>query len=159
MKRHTHLFFFLLLTLLAGACAPQASQPSAPEIHYGEDMCSDCGMIINDPRFAAAYAANEGEGAYQTYIFDDIGDMLHHMQENLTLVGEGWWVHDYHSEEWIDATKAYFVVSEGIKSPMNHGLAAFATQAAAEEFAGPLGGQVFDWDKVRVQHALAGHHH
>lgn len=122
-------------------------------------MCSDCGMIINDPRFAASYAAEQGEGAYQTFIFDDIGDMLHHMQENLTLTGAGWWVHDYESEEWIDATSAWFVVSEGIKTPMNHGVAAFATQEAAEALAAEVDGQVLDWDKVRIEHALAGHNH
>jgi copper chaperone NosL len=150
---------FVALALLLAACSSQPVQPMAPEIHYGEDMCSDCGMIINEPRFAASYAAEQGEGAYETFIFDDIGDMLHHMQQNLTLLGVGWWVHDYESEEWIDATTAYYVVSEQIKSPMHHGMAAFATQGAADKFASDLDGQVFDWDKVRVQHALAGHMH
>jgi copper chaperone NosL len=149
----------LLTVLLLGACTSKPSAPTAPEIHFGEDMCSDCGMIINDPRFAASYAAQQGEGAYETFIFDDIGDMLHHMQENLTLIGVGWWVHDYATEEWIDATTAYFLVSEGIKTPMGHGMAAFSTQAAAEEMAAEVGGEVFDWDKIRIQHALAGHHH
>lgn len=160
MKRHSFLrVLSVILVLLLAACTAKPVQPTAPEIHYGEDMCSDCGMIINEPRFAAAYAAQEGEGAYQTFIFDDIGDMLHHMQNNLTLTGAGWWVHDYESEEWIDATAAWFVVSDQIKSPMNHGLAAFAAQAAAKQLAAELGGEVFDWDKVRVQHALAGHQH
>jgi copper chaperone NosL len=149
----------VFFSLLLAACTREASAPAAPEIHFGEDMCSDCGMIINDPRFAASYAAKEGEGVYQTFIFDDIGDMLHHMQTNLALIGEGWWVHDYESEEWIDATTAWFVVSDNIKSPMNHGMAAFATQAAAEQFAGGFDGKVFDWDKIRIEHALAGHHH
>jgi copper chaperone NosL len=163
MKRQASLAILLVTLFVAAllftACTAVTAAPTAPEIHYGEDMCSDCGMIINDPRFAASYAAQEGKGAYQTYIFDDIGDMLHHIQENLTLVGVGWWVHDYNSEEWIDATTAFFVVSEGVKSPMNHGLAAFSTEAAAEALAAELGGQVYDWDKVRVEHALAGHHH
>ncbi len=56
--------------------------------------------------------------------------MLNHMQQNLTLTGVGWWVHDYQSEEWIDATTAWYVVGEQIKSPMNHGMAAFGTQDA-----------------------------
>jgi copper chaperone NosL len=145
--------------LLLAACSAALVEPAAPEIHYGEDMCSDCGMIINEPRFAASYAAEQGEGAYQTFIFDDIGDMLHHMQQNLTLTGAGWGVHDYESEEWIDATTAWFVVGEGIKTPMGHGLAAFAAQAEAEALAAEVGGKVLDWDKVRVEHALAGHHH
>jgi copper chaperone NosL len=116
-------------------------------------------MIINEPRFAASYVVQQEEGSYQTFIFDDIGDMLHHMQENLALIGAGWWVHDYESEEWIDATTAWYVISEGIKTPMGHGMAAFASQEAAEALAAEVGGQVFDWDKVRIEHALAGHHH
>lgn len=150
----------LLAVMLAlTACSAGPTQPAAPELHFGEDICSDCGMIINDARFAASYAAEQGEGSYQTFIFDDIGDMLHHMQQNLTLIGAGWWVHDYDSEEWIDATTAYYVVSEEIKTPMDHGTAAFATQAAAEALAAEVGGKVLDWDKVRIEHALAGHHH
>lgn len=154
----------VLLAVLAGllalsACSAQPAEPAAPEIHYGEDMCSDCGMIINDPRFAASYVVEEGEGSFQTFIFDDIGDMLHHMQQNLTLTGAGWWVHDYESEEWVDATSAWFVVGEQIKTPMNHGMAAFATREAAEALAAEVGGKVHDWDNVRIEHALAGHNH
>ena len=160
MKRQATLpTIFVAIVLLLTACSGQPAQPKAPEIHYGEDMCGDCGMIINDARFAASYSANEGEGAYKTYIFDDIGDMLHHMQENLTLIGVGWWVHDYDSQEWIDATTAYYVTSDEIKTPMGHGIAAFSTQAAAEKMASELNGQVYDWDKIRIQHALARHQH
>ena len=164
MKRQTTLpILFAVIALLLAACllAACTAKPAGPgpEIHFGEDMCSDCGMIINEPRFAASYAAKEGEGAFQTFIFDDIGDMLHHMQQNLTLMGVGWWVHDYDSQEWIDATTAYYVTSDQIKTPMNHGIAAFGTQAAAEKLASTMGGKVFNWDKIRIEHALAGHQH
>ena len=159
MKRHVWLPTLLAIVLLFAACTARAAAPAAPTIHYGEDMCSDCGMIINDARFAAAYAAQQGEGSYQTYIFDDIGDMLHHMQQNLTLTGAGWWVHDYNSEEWIDATTAFYVVGDQIKTPMNHGITAFAEEEAANSFAAEMQATVLDWDKVRVEHAMAGHGH
>lgn len=116
-------------------------------------------MIINDPRFACAYAYEAGEGRFESAIFDDVGDMLHHMQTNLTLKGVGWWVHDFEREQWIDATTAFYVVSDEIKSPMNHGIAAFADEATAVTFAAGLDAQVVDWDKLRIEHALAGHHH
>ncbi len=159
MKRYAWLPLLLTITILFTACTARSAAPAAPTIHFGEDMCSDCGMIINDPRFAAAYAAQQGEGSYQTFIFDDIGDMLHHMQQNLTLTGAGWWVHDYNSEEWIDATAAFYVVGEEIKTPMNHGIAAFAEEEAANSFAAEMQATVLDWDKVRVEHAMAGHGH
>lgn len=159
MKRHAWLLVLLAVLLTLAGCTVRSVAPTAPTIHFGEDMCSDCGMIINDPRFAAAYAAQQGEGSYQTFIFDDIGDMLHHMQQNLTLTGAGWWVHDYNSEEWIDATAAFYVVGEEIKTPMNHGIAAFAEEEAANSFAAEMQATVLDWDKVRVEHAMAGHGH
>lgn len=51
------------------------------------------------------------------------------------MISVGVWVHDYNSEEWIDAEAAFFVESNAIKSPMGHGLAAFADKSAAEQFA------------------------
>lgn len=145
--------------LWVAACAPAASKPQPPQIHFGEDMCADCGMIINDARFAAAYTVDQGSGRYQSLIFDDIGDMLHHMQQNAGLQGVNWWVHDYDSQEWIDATSAWFVHSDQVKSPMNHGLAAFATQAAAEKLAAGTSGQVLDWSTLRGVEAMAAPHH
>ena len=155
------LSLLILVVLLAGllaGCSSEPATPAPPKIHFGEDLCSDCGMIINEPRFACAYAHETGEGRFESFIFDDVGDMLHHMQQNLTLKGVGWWVHDYHSEEWIDATTAYYVMSDQVKTPMNHGIAAFAAEADAATMATKLGVPVLDWDKLRVEHALAGHH-
>ena len=157
VKRHVWLLVLLTVLLTLGGCTARPVAPAAPTIHFGEDMCSDCGMIINEPRFAAAYAAQQGEGSYQTFIFDDIGDMLRHMQQNTTLTGAGWWVHDYDSEEWIDATTAFYVVSDQIKTPMNHGIAAFSAEDAANTLAAEVGGDVLDWDKVRAMQIMTKH--
>lgn len=136
----------LVVVLLAVAgCAAQSGAPKPPEIHLGEDVCADCGMIINDPRFASAYAYEEAPGRTKSLVFDDIGDMLAHMAKNPTLKAVGWWVHDYDSEQWIDATTATYVMSSQIKTPMNHGLAAFATEAGAQKLAGQTKGQVMNW--------------
>ena len=154
-----------LLTLLLGislmltACSMQQGAPEPPKIHYGEDVCSDCGMIISDARFASAYAVETEPGRYESFIFDDIGDMLAHLQKNQTLKSVGWWVHDYNTEAWIDAASAFYVVSDQIRSPMNHGVAAFATEAAADTLAAQFDVKALDWDKLRIEHALAAHHH
>ena len=70
----------------------------------------------------------------------------------------GWFVHDYETEEWIDATTAFFVVSEEVKSPMNHGIAAHAQKSAAEAMAQKSDGQLFTWQEVQ-SHATQGHAH
>ena len=159
MRRN--LFWILVIVVLVlGACVSRSGAPKPPDIHYGEDMCTDCGMIINEPRFASAYAHDTGDGRFESFIFDDIGDMLAHMQKNQTLKPVGFWVHDYDSEEWIDAAAAFYVVSDQIKTPMNHGVVAFSTQDAAEKLAGSLeGAKVLDWGKLRVEHAMGDHQH
>ena len=85
--------------------------------------------------------------------------MLAHMHKNQTLKAVNWWVHDYDSEEWIDATTAYYVFSDQIKTPMNHGIAAFENEADATQLAATLSVAALNWDKLRIEFALAGHHH
>lgn len=139
----------LMLALLLTACTAQPSEPVPPKIHYGEDICSDCGMIINEPRFAGAYAVEQEPGRFESFVFDDIGDLLLHMYKNKTLKGVDWWVHDYHSEEWIDAPTAFYVLSNQIKTPMGYGIAAFAEESAAKEFAAGVDGKLLSWDDLR----------
>ena len=43
-----------------------------PEIHYGEDVCDACGMLISEAKFAAASVDQDGTA----HKFDDIGDLL-----------------------------------------------------------------------------------
>ncbi|MCE7984754.1 MAG: hypothetical protein DYG89_26580 [Caldilinea sp. CFX5] len=140
------LLLLLLLTgLLLAACSRGETTPNPPTIRYGEDTCTHCNMIISDPRYAAGYAHEISAGRYESLAFDDIGDLLADLGEHAERHIVAWYVHDYESEEWLDATAAYYVVSDEIISPMGHGIAAHATQAAAEQMAQAKNGQVFDW--------------
>lgn len=135
----------LLLLLLAWGCAEGSSSIAPPAIRYGEDLCAECNMVISDPRFAAGYVYEVSEGRYRSLAFDDIGDLLVHMAKHPEHTIIAWYVHDYQSEEWLDATTAYYVVGEQIRTPMNHGIAAYATEAAAAAMAVSLAGEVMDW--------------
>lgn len=128
-------FLILALGLLLGACGSEADLDSPPELVLGQDVCDECSMIINDARFAASYVTVTGE----VRRFDDIGDMLVYMQKHAENVHR-YWVHDMHSEEWIDTSEATFVMSPDLHTPMAWGLAAFAEHADAEAFAGENGG-------------------
>jgi copper chaperone NosL len=145
--------------LVLAACTGGLATPEPAKIRFGETQCADCGMIINEPKFAASFAYEESAGRYKSLAFDDIGDMLAHMRKHPEIMPVGYWVHDYGTEEWIDAATAFFVESDQIRTPMGHGLAALADQGAAEKLAAEVGGKVFDWDKVRIEHAMAEHHH
>jgi copper chaperone NosL len=159
MSRRLVFFIALALAAILVACAQGVSTPTPPEIRFGEDVCADCNMIISDPRFASAYAYEIETGRFESLAFDDIGDMLNHAQQHPENKVVNWWVHDYYSEEWTDATTAFYVASENIQTPMGHGMAALAQQADAEKLAQETSGEVLDWDKARVHMAMAGHMH
>lgn len=162
--RYTLWVFLLLSGLLWAACTHGATEASPPEIRYGEDVCAECNMIISDPRYAAGYAHEISAGRYESLAFDDIGDLLVHSAKHPEHKVVAWYVHDYASEEWLDATTAYYVVSAQIASPMGHGIAAHATQDAAEQMAQTNAGQVLDWAgllavaKAEGEHRASQHH-
>jgi copper chaperone NosL len=149
----------LILAAVLAACAQGESTPVAPDIRYGEDVCVDCNMIISDPRFASAYAYEIEPGRFESLPFDDIGDMVKHAREHPENKVVNWWVHDFNTKEWLDATAAFYVASENIQSPMGFGVAALAQQVDAEQLAQETGGELLDWDEARVHMAMAGHMH
>jgi len=150
MMRKRLWLLLLVVGLLLSACAHGETTPSPPTIRYGEDLCAECNMIISDPRYAAGYAYAVSAGRYESIAFDDIGDLLTHMAKHPERAIVAWYVHDYESEEWLDATTAYYVVSEQIISPMGHGISAHATRAAAEQMAQAKQGKVFDWQGLQA---------
>ncbi len=133
----------LVLLWLGVAACTRASGPRPPDIAYGKDPCAECGMIISDPRFAAAYVTRDG----QARLFDDIGDMVVYHRKHSEDVAV-FYVHDYETRAWIDATHAFFVSSPRVHSPMGYGLAAFSDRSRAEAFAREHGGEVKDWARL-----------
>ena len=93
--------------VLAGCGGEQADAAAPPEITYGRDVCSRCGMIISEERYAAGLVAGDGTAA----LFDDLGEMLQSVREE-GLQGRRAWVHDWARWEWIDATSAVYVRGE-----------------------------------------------
>jgi copper chaperone NosL len=138
------ILLLIILLLFTTACSTAASaEPAPPAIHYGEDVCEFCGMIVSEESFAAAYITADGHG----YTFDDIGDMVKahlDMQEDVTA----FFVHDYERRDWIRAETAHFVLSENLPTPMLSGLAAFSSMETAGAFAKEIGGVVLTFDEL-----------
>lgn len=107
---------------------PQVS--AYPTIRYGEEMCTYCGMSIDDARFASAWRASGPERH-----FDDIGCMVSASHRDQPAGDVQFYVHDYQTEAWLDATAATFVVSRSIKTPMAYGVAAVARPEEVQAFA------------------------
>ena len=138
-----------ILALVLAGCSRGETEIKPPEIRFGEDKCADCDMIISEPRFAAAAMHDVGGGTYESLLFDDIGDLLRYMKENPDLKYVASYVHDYDTEAWVDASKAIYVQSSEIRTPMASGLAASDTQTKAEALATQFNGTVMDWTTLQ----------
>lgn len=147
MKRGSMALMCLCVFLLLTACTSQPSGPQPPEISYGQEMCDQCGMMIDEPRFAAAILLTNGE--YRK--FDDVGEMLVYQMEHPEDQVSAWFVHDYNSQGWIRGETAFYVRSEELHTPMGMGIAAFADESDAQDFAAQVDGQVYTLDEIRVQ--------
>jgi copper chaperone NosL len=138
----------LATALLLAACGSALNLAEPPEIVYGQDVCDECGMIINEARFAASYVTTTGE----VRRFDDIGNMLLYVHKHREAV-HVYWVHDFNSEEWINAEKATLVLNPDLVTPMAWSLAAFATEADAEAYVTRFGGTISNF--AELQHEVA----
>jgi copper chaperone NosL len=139
-----YLLFLPALLLFITACAGNASaEPTPPVIHYGEDVCEFCGMIISDERYAAGYITADG----QQHIFDDIGDMVQaHLTKEEQVVA--FFVHNSENKSWIRAEKASYVRGGQISTPMLSGLAAFDSPEKAETLAAEWQANVMSFDEL-----------
>jgi copper chaperone NosL len=137
---------WVLLGFVLLGCQSPAQFDKPPEIRYGEDVCDECRMIINEPRFAAAYMTRQGE----VRRFDDIGDMVQYHRKHAEEVAV-FWVHDFETEEWLQADQAIFVISPEIHTPMGHGIVAVHDRGRAERVAASSRGKVLTWQELLTQ--------
>ena len=144
--RHVRLLIVLgLAGLLLGACGGGEGALQPPEIYYGQDTCDRCGMLISDPRFAAALLTVEGESRK----YDDIGCLLDDYTHS-GIKAAGIYVHDYNTGAWLDAKAPNFLQID-MHTPMASGLVAFGDRAAAEAFA--PGAAVMSFEQVVAMQA------
>lgn len=157
-RRLSRLALMLVVGLLVAACG-SAETSGPPVINYGRDVCTQCGMIINEARFASAYELPDGTQK----LFDDLGGMIaHQRQAGDTLDPRKTWVHDFETEEWVTADAAYFVPTLAVTTPMGHGILAFSDSERAHTFAAEVDGEVIDWATVMALpqvDGLVGDHH
>jgi copper chaperone NosL len=133
----------VLLALTLGACGPtEVSGP--PDIDYGRDICEQCGMSIDDERFAAGFRLPDGT----EHVFDDVGGLLAYIKSSPELGDADVWVHDYETEMWVRSEDAYFVPTDEVTSPMGFGILCFSDEGRATSFAANAGDEVLNWDSV-----------
>jgi copper chaperone NosL len=139
-----------MVVLALAACRAALDPNRPPTIRYGTDVCSQCGMIISEVPYAAAYSLPGGEAR----LFDDIGEMVVDYRQRREPVA-AFFVHDHGTREWVRAEHALYVLSRALRTPMGFGVAAFATEADAAAMARQVGGEVLTFPELLQDAELA----
>lgn len=139
MKKYLALLLISLLILSACNNTPKP-------IAYGSDGCHFCSMTIVDKQHAAQFMTKKG----RSYAFDASECMLNHLKEIDKATVATFLVNDYNTPgETIDATKATYLISKNIPSPMGAYLSAFANKEAAQYAQEKNGGELLTWEELQ----------
>ncbi|GIV08095.1 MAG: hypothetical protein KatS3mg019_0186 [Fimbriimonadales bacterium] len=135
--------FIGFCALLLAAC--QRMSDTLPKVRLGEDPCANCGMLINDARFACVIQDTEGE--YHKY--DDFNCMFLHARSG-RIQPKRYFVADYDQpEQWLDGVQAFYARTGSLQTPMGSRTAAVRTRERAEELLKQNGGgKVLTFDEA-----------
>ncbi len=129
-------------SLFIMSCGNHKPQP----IKLNVDACDYCRMTISDGRFAAEVITQKG----RAYKFDDVSCMLRYVSEQQEGVIKSYYVNDYlKNNELIDATAAWFVHHDDLKSPMGGNKAAFSSEQTAVEYADGFSTEPLRWNDLK----------
>lgn len=139
MKKLSYMAFAALLFL----CLSCTVEPE--KIHYGSEACQFCKMTIVDRQHAAQYVTKKGK----QFKFDAIECMVNDLSdqeiEKIALL----LVADYEEPgKMIPASRATFLISKEIKSPMGANLSAFSSVQASNLAKNKNGGEIYDWPEL-----------
>jgi copper chaperone NosL len=131
----------LFCSILFISCNNNEAQP----IKLNTDKCDFCEMTISNGRLGAEIITKKG----RAYKFDDINCFKAYIRGNVKVTIASFFINDYtKSNVLIDATKAFYVTSESIKSPMGGNTAAFKTKDVALDFANKNNSIVKTWEEI-----------
>jgi copper chaperone NosL len=119
---------------------------TSPEaIEYGVDGCHFCKMTIVDKIHAAEIVTKKGK----VYKFDSSECMINFLKEFDASQVKLYLSNSFSEpEKLIDATKATYLISKNIPSPMGAFLTAFKTKDEATKIQLEKEGTIFGWDTI-----------
>lgn len=109
------------------------------------DRCAYCRMDINNDAFKAKATSESGKALQ----FDAIECLVNSLKSEEGSNYKALTVTDYQTLKTIDATKAFYIKSKAIPSPMGANLAAFSTESAALSVRNDKGGEVLRWKEIK----------
>lgn len=118
---------------------------SPQPIDYGNEACYFCKMTIVDNQHAAEIVTKKGK----VYKYDSTECMVNFLNDFDASSIKLYLCNDY-SEPGvlINATKATFLISEQIPSPMGANLSAFVSREEAVNILNDKGGSLYSWDEL-----------
>ncbi|WP_178986053.1 nitrous oxide reductase accessory protein NosL [Winogradskyella helgolandensis] len=139
MKTLKH-YSALILLLIFSSC-----NVSPKPIEYGSDGCHFCKMTIVDKVHATEFITKKGK----VYKFDATECMVNYFDEFETSEIE-LYLTNYFSkpEAFTDATKATYLISKNLPSPMGAFLTAFENKSEAEKVQTEKGGKLYSWPEL-----------
>jgi len=96
--------------------------PIKMKLHKYQD--SQCGMVIDDLRYASQVVAPDG----RTWFFHDHGDFVLWLQDKPFEKDAVIWVMSRDTHKWIDGRKAFYTLNE--TTPMGYGFGAYKHKKA-----------------------------
>jgi copper chaperone NosL len=142
LTNHTKVVAIIFALFFMASCSPNGPEPIA----FNKDACDFCKMSISEASFAAQLITSKG----RVYKFDDINCMRNYAKSNPEVVVKNYYVAATGSNNTlVDATGAWFVKSDEIKSPMGGNTLAFQQQEQANNYARQSKGSLMAWDDVK----------
>ncbi|HEX5083744.1 MAG TPA: nitrous oxide reductase accessory protein NosL [Blastocatellia bacterium] len=137
----------LCVALLLGALwlASCGAPKFEPVEIAAEDMCAFCKMAISEKQYAAEFLNQDGDA----FKFDDIGCLANQLKtvQNRRNIA-AFFIMDYDARQWVNAEQAYFVRSDGFRTPMSGRVVAFKDRSKAEEAAAKYHGRLLSFDEA-----------
>ena len=134
-----------LLTTLISLFLLSCTIEESP-IEYGKDACHFCKMNIVDKQHAAEIVTKKGKAFKYDAIECMMADIKERNESDIAL----FLMTDYSSPgKLVDATSAYYIISENLPSPMGANLTGFANKETAERTLKEKGGTLYTWDELK----------
>ena len=129
----------LMLLLISCKASPDP-------IQYGMDACHYCRMTIVDKQHAAELVSQKGKSFKYDAIECMMNDLNRRKDESMAFILTS----DYSQPgKLIDATKANYIITTSIPSPMGAFLSAFEDPKKVNELIASSGGDAYDWTTLQ----------
>lgn len=137
-----YILFISVTAILLFSCTVEPQ-----EINYGQDHCSLCDMTVVDKTHSAQYVTSKGKA----FMFDAVECLIGEINKKNNEADLAFiLVADFsHPGTLLDAKKAYYLISEKVKSPMGANLSAFDSEESAKKAQSMYSGKVYSWSEIK----------